>query len=612
MIVVVRLTHESGASTEVSLDDNEMRELSPAAFQAILDTAGRLSPGQRVLRMTYVDDEGDHCSLSAETIADALSFVEPCGEGVGILPLTVKTQAEVPAAESSGTTMPAGTPVCQEGDLAVHGNVVCDVSGMFPILGKRYKKKGEDYDLCEEEFRKLPKAAKAAFVCIARPGDTPVPVETAECREHEELPVHHGIWCDVSGMHPIGGARYNKKGEDYDLCEEEFRKLPVDAQAAFVCIARPGESPVPVGAAWCKVEGELPVHHGIWCDVSGMHPIVGVRYNKKGKDYDLCESEFLKLPEATKQAFQRIDWPGAPPSDAMASTSAVANSSNNAEVMAGALERLLQHPNPAVQNAAQKALDEAAATAQLLAVSSMPSPCQPIRVVHEGVICDASGMNPILGVRYKKRDEDYDLCEAEFHKLAEKDKAAFVRIDRPCSHAIVEEELATRHGWDASDFAKIVDSPLSAEMQSILPKFPHDRLAEAEAALEPAFSVPRECVALCLHELHNQIVALRPVLESALAKGDAEQALMGLRGCVKNVVERAGELGALTTEELHKELNSPIDATDEVERLVKVASVPGDTVSDVDEAEAPTGAAEEDSEWEIVAPPFAPPSRSAS
>merc|ERR1712157_318111 len=114
-----------------------------------------------------------------------------------------------------------------------------------------------------------------------------------------------------------------------------FRKLPVDAQAAFVCIARPGESPVPVGAAKYKGHEELPVHHGIWCDVSGMRPIVGVRYKKKGEDYDLCESEFLKIPEAAKQAFQRIDWPGATPSDAVASTSTVASTSGiSAEVMA--------------------------------------------------------------------------------------------------------------------------------------------------------------------------------------------------------------------------------------------------------------------------------------
>ena len=37
--------------------------------------------------------------------------------------------------------------------------------------------------------------------------------------------------------------------------------------------------------------------------------------------------------------------------------------------------------------------------------------------VHHGVTCDRSGMTPIIGNRYKKRDENYDLCESEYQKL---------------------------------------------------------------------------------------------------------------------------------------------------------------------------------------------------
>ena len=40
-------------------------------------------------------------------------------------------------------------------------------------------------------------------------------------------------------------------------------------------------------------------------------------------------------------------------------------------------------------------------------------------------------MNPIVGIRYKKRGEDYDLCEAEYSKLADAEKQAFERIDSP-------------------------------------------------------------------------------------------------------------------------------------------------------------------------------------
>jgi len=51
--------------------------------------------------------------------------------------------------------------------------------------------------------------------------------------------------------------------------------------------------------------------------------------------------------------------------------------------------------------------------------------------VHEGVTCDKSGQKPIVGVRYHLKGHDYDLCEAEFMKLDEREKALFVKIPPP-------------------------------------------------------------------------------------------------------------------------------------------------------------------------------------
>ena len=55
------------------------------------------------------------------------------------------------------------------GPSAVHFGVICDVSGMSPIIGPRYHKRNEDYDLCEAEFLKLTEEAQRDFVCIERP-----------------------------------------------------------------------------------------------------------------------------------------------------------------------------------------------------------------------------------------------------------------------------------------------------------------------------------------------------------------------------------------------------------------------------------------------------------
>jgi hypothetical protein len=62
---------------------------------------------------------------------------------------------------------------------AVHRGVVCDRSGMSPIVGPRYHVLGADYDLCSAEFEKLPEAERVLFVKIEHPGSSPVPCGAA-------------------------------------------------------------------------------------------------------------------------------------------------------------------------------------------------------------------------------------------------------------------------------------------------------------------------------------------------------------------------------------------------------------------------------------------------
>jgi len=53
--------------------------------------------------------------------------------------------------------------------------------------------------------------------------------------------------------------------------------------------------------------------------------------------------------------------------------------------------------------------------------------------VHPGVTCDKTGMNPIVGNRYHLVGHNYDLCEAEFLKLAADEQAKFEKIPPPFS-----------------------------------------------------------------------------------------------------------------------------------------------------------------------------------
>jgi len=51
--------------------------------------------------------------------------------------------------------------------------------------------------------------------------------------------------------------------------------------------------------------------------------------------------------------------------------------------------------------------------------------------VHAGVTCDKSGVCPIVGNRYHLVGHNYDLCEAEWMKLSDKEKALFRKVLPP-------------------------------------------------------------------------------------------------------------------------------------------------------------------------------------
>eukprot|EP00041_Stephanoeca_diplocostata_P039594 m.1637149 g.1637149 ORF g.1637149 m.1637149 type:complete len:659 (+) comp25531_c0_seq1:114-2090(+) len=117
---------------------------------------------------------------------------------------------------------------------------------------------------------------------------------------------------------------------------------------------------------------DLARHERVSCDVTGMFPIKGVRWHYIGRDYDLCQEAFDKLPEVEKVCYERIDYPRA-----------------------------------------------------------VPVPYTGAQVEHHGIECDKSGMCPIIGCRYKKIGCDYDLCEAEFQKLTSSEKMSYVQITHP-------------------------------------------------------------------------------------------------------------------------------------------------------------------------------------
>merc|ERR1711959_355495 len=106
---------------------------------------------------------------------------------------------------------------------------------------------------------------------------------------------------------------------------------------------------------------EPVVHQHVECDGSGENPLRGTRYHKVGEDFDLNETEFAKLSDAEKPQYQVVLRPNGP------------------------------------------------------IIRWEP-------VVHYGVSCGASNISPILGIRFHKIGEDYNLSQVEFAKISEEDK----------------------------------------------------------------------------------------------------------------------------------------------------------------------------------------------
>ena len=228
------------------------------------------------------------------------------------------------------------------------------------IVGVRYKSAVvKDFDLCatcedggafeatHEPFLKItrPSMAPSAIVAVindgAPGGDACHQASAGAGAALDEI--HWGVTCDVSGMCPIVGKRFQKRGEDYDLCEAEFSKLSADEQALYDCIEAPARGPR--GRHWggwyggghgkgkgkgkgkggCHGKGKgkrggwgrrcfatadgEPIHWGVECDVSGMCPIVGKRFQKRGENYDLCEAEFSKLSADEQALYDCIEAP---------------------------------------------------------------------------------------------------------------------------------------------------------------------------------------------------------------------------------------------------------------------------------------------------------------
>ena len=112
----------------------------------------------------------------------------------------------------------------------IHHGISCDLSQMEPIRGKRWKKNGKNYDLCDTEYRRLRPKQQAKFQLVKK---SPGEIEHAESylnvykHGHQYMNQRTGRWayCWHCGGHlvAIGHARFN--GRDHvDWMWREYHK----------------------------------------------------------------------------------------------------------------------------------------------------------------------------------------------------------------------------------------------------------------------------------------------------------------------------------------------------------------------------------------------------
>jgi len=84
-------------------------------------------------------------------------------------------------------------------DKAAHPDHICSRSGMDPIVGIRYHKRGTDYDLCQAEYDKLSAKEQKLFEAISPPGMTKA--LTAEA-----------VRCALEAYGKLDSLRHDKQG----------------------------------------------------------------------------------------------------------------------------------------------------------------------------------------------------------------------------------------------------------------------------------------------------------------------------------------------------------------------------------------------------------------
>mmetsp|Transcript_6149 Transcript_6149/g.11543 ORF Transcript_6149/g.11543 Transcript_6149/m.11543 type:complete len:1190 (-) Transcript_6149:311-3880(-) len=330
-----------GEMRRVSLDQCFGSEKSPSMkeLKTLVRKSFKVLSGSK-FSLQYADEDKDVITVSTDV------ELEEAFRVAATLLLTVVRFDVTEIKGEEAAKMPASPSSSK--DKAVHKAIVCDACGCNPLVGVRYKcSVRPDFDLCEaceavdnspHAFLKIktPEMSPAAILTVLRPNQPRPSTGTGAAGEKKKFPAHWGEppRAQTKDMRPWPGgygagsgtvAKWIQLHMDRDTASgaagaasapspPAYPEVPAAALGtvceAFICEAT--SALAAAGTSLPAAAAALPVHRGVTCDKSGMKPIVGARFHVQGANYDLCETEFAKLPEAERLLFVKIAFPGAP------------------------------------------------------------------------------------------------------------------------------------------------------------------------------------------------------------------------------------------------------------------------------------------------------------
>lgn len=340
---------------------------------------------EQILQLVYTDDEGDEITITTnDELLTAYQLAHAAGKVLRFVVPKFGTD-EPTKVEAVPAAVPA--PVAAEPKKEPAATATATATAATP----------------QQQQQPQP---RAVFGEDATPDDAQQIVDAIVAG----TPVHFDHFCDITGRSPIVGARYvSREHPNASVSEIAYLSLSDEEKASYELTDFPaGRRAFPkrlpryviAHARWRGV----PVHRGVVCDATGLKPILGNRYQLIGQNYDLCQLAYDRLSDADKAQYRLIDGKNlhGPPG-------------------AGG-RRGGRWGGPGGRHGGRHGGHHGHSNWRRRG----EAPAQ-----HWGVTCDKSGMCPIVGNRWHKRGENYDLCEAEYQLLPQAEREKFVCIKHP-------------------------------------------------------------------------------------------------------------------------------------------------------------------------------------